>query len=85
MNVSSQAGLMGNGDLPAYVATKHGVVGLSKSVSRYVSLSLLFLHLLNYCKGWVEICREGYQGQRALSGVSWSPKATIAIVCLTRD
>ncbi|OCK78502.1 oxidoreductase [Lepidopterella palustris CBS 459.81] len=31
VNVSSQAGLMGNGDLPCYVATKHGVVGLSKS------------------------------------------------------
>jgi len=22
---------MGNGDIPAYVATKHGVIGLSKS------------------------------------------------------
>lgn len=33
VNVASQAGLMGNGDLPAYVASKHGVVGLSKSVS----------------------------------------------------
>ncbi|EXJ90143.1 hypothetical protein A1O3_03212 [Capronia epimyces CBS 606.96] len=31
VNVSSQAGLMGNGNLPAYVASKHGVVGLSKS------------------------------------------------------
>jgi len=31
VNVSSQAGLMGNGDIPAYVATKHGVIGLSKS------------------------------------------------------
>ncbi|KAJ5924919.1 hypothetical protein N7454_007558 [Penicillium verhagenii] len=30
-NVSSEAGMMGNGDLPAYVATKHGVVGLSRS------------------------------------------------------
>jgi NAD(P)-dependent dehydrogenase (short-subunit alcohol dehydrogenase family) len=33
VNVSSQAGLMGNPNLPAYVASKHGVIGLSKSVS----------------------------------------------------
>jgi NAD(P)-dependent dehydrogenase (short-subunit alcohol dehydrogenase family) len=32
VNVASQAGLMGNGVIPAYVATKHGVIGLSKSV-----------------------------------------------------
>ncbi|OGE54984.1 hypothetical protein PENARI_c005G02996 [Penicillium arizonense] len=30
-NISSEAGMMGNGDLPAYVAAKHGVVGLSRS------------------------------------------------------
>ncbi|OQU93645.1 hypothetical protein CLAIMM_00127 [Cladophialophora immunda] len=28
--VASQAGLIGNGDLPAYVVSKHGVVGLAK-------------------------------------------------------
>ncbi|KAK5028213.1 hypothetical protein LTR13_009201 [Exophiala sideris] len=31
VNVASQAGLMGNPNLPAYVASKHGVIGLSKS------------------------------------------------------
>ncbi|KAG9820446.1 hypothetical protein KCU68_g17370, partial [Aureobasidium melanogenum] len=31
INVASQAGLMGNPNLPAYVASKHGVIGLSKS------------------------------------------------------
>ncbi|KAF2494388.1 NAD(P)-binding protein [Lophium mytilinum] len=31
VNVASQAGLKGNGDLPCYSASKHGVVGLSKS------------------------------------------------------
>lgn len=28
---------MGNGDIPAYVATKHGVVGLSKSVCAHIA------------------------------------------------
>lgn len=42
VNVASQAGLMGNGNLPAYVASKHGVVGLSKSVR--TTSSLCFIH-----------------------------------------
>jgi NAD(P)-dependent dehydrogenase (short-subunit alcohol dehydrogenase family) len=33
LNVSSLAGLIGNQDLPACVASKHSVIGLSKSVS----------------------------------------------------
>ena len=37
VNVSSLAGLMGNGDIPSYVATKHAVVGLSKSVRSQIS------------------------------------------------
>jgi NAD(P)-dependent dehydrogenase (short-subunit alcohol dehydrogenase family) len=44
VNVASQAGLMGNGVIPAYVATKHGVIGLSKSVicvSAFSQMNLL--------------------------------------------
>jgi NAD(P)-dependent dehydrogenase (short-subunit alcohol dehydrogenase family) len=33
VNVSSAAGLMGFAHLPAYVASKHGVIGLTKSVA----------------------------------------------------
>jgi len=33
VNVASAAGLMGFANLPAYVASKHGVVGLTKSVA----------------------------------------------------
>jgi NAD(P)-dependent dehydrogenase (short-subunit alcohol dehydrogenase family) len=33
VNVASAAGLMGFAHLPAYVASKHGVIGLTKSVA----------------------------------------------------
>ncbi len=33
VNVASAAGLMGFANLPGYVASKHGVVGLTKSVA----------------------------------------------------
>lgn len=34
-NVSSMAGLIGKGEIPAYTATKHGVIGLSKADGLY--------------------------------------------------
>lgn len=37
MNISSMAGLVGTPEIPAYVASKHGVIGLSKAVSRRAS------------------------------------------------
>jgi NAD(P)-dependent dehydrogenase (short-subunit alcohol dehydrogenase family) len=33
VNTSSAAGMMGFANLPAYVASKHGVIGLTKSVA----------------------------------------------------
>lgn len=35
VNVSSMAGLTGNGAIPAYTASKHGVIGLSKAVRTF--------------------------------------------------
>lgn len=49
MNVASQAGLTGNADLPAYVASKHGVVGLSKCVRTPSTFNLLSV-LMTHCR-----------------------------------
>jgi NAD(P)-dependent dehydrogenase (short-subunit alcohol dehydrogenase family) len=73
-NVSSEAGMMGNGDLPAYVATKHGVVGLSRSVTYQLVIHghwrIAMLILFN--KGWCEICESRNSGECSMSRVSFS-------------
>ncbi|KAJ0416439.1 oxidoreductase [Aspergillus carlsbadensis] len=57
-NVSSQAGLMGNGNLPSYVATKHGVVGLSRSDgAKYASQGIRVNAL---CPGSIETPMLGH-------------------------
>jgi len=52
VNVSSQAGLMGNPNLPAYVASKHGVIGLSKSDGQKFAKQLIRVNAL--CPGTIE-------------------------------
>jgi len=52
VNISSQAGLMGNPNLPAYVASKHGVIGLSKSDGQKFANQLIRVNAL--CPGTIE-------------------------------
>lgn len=38
MNVSSMTGITGNKAVPAYTASKHGVVGLSRAVRSFIKI-----------------------------------------------
>jgi NAD(P)-dependent dehydrogenase (short-subunit alcohol dehydrogenase family) len=65
VNVSSLAGLMGNGDIPSYVATKHAVVGLSTFRSAFACKMIS-----NRCPGRIEIRCSGNPRQRTVPRVS---------------
>jgi NAD(P)-dependent dehydrogenase (short-subunit alcohol dehydrogenase family) len=61
VNVASAAGLMGFANLPAYVASKHGVVGLTKSVALEVARKGVRVNVV--CPGNVRTpMLEGFTG-----------------------
>src|SRR3546814_14839404 len=51
INMASVSGLVGVADKPAYVATKHGLVGLTKSVALEFAATPLTCNAV--CPGWV--------------------------------
>lgn len=69
VNIASAAGLMGFANLPAYVASKHGVVGLTKSVA--LELARAGVRVNAVCPGNVRtpMLERFAGGEEALEGM----------------
>ena len=95
VNTSSAAGLMGFANLPAYVASKHGVIGLTKSVAlEYAQKDIrvnavcpgsIRTQMLEGFTGGDEIALEGMGKMQPIGRLGTAEEVAAAVVWLCSD
>ncbi|KAJ8910677.1 hypothetical protein NQ315_002926 [Exocentrus adspersus] len=83
VNIASLAGLLGLADKPVYTATKHGVVGLGKSLGADKSKN--HVRIITVCPGWIATSMTEDVTDDDLKSVDPSHKGKalyVLIVCL---
>jgi 3-oxoacyl-[acyl-carrier protein] reductase len=65
VNVSSQAGKHGYGDVPSYCASKWGLLGYAESLRDHVRKTGANIRVFNFCPGLVEVERPPQEEPRS--------------------
>lgn len=85
LNVSSQAGKHGYADVPAYCASKFGLLGYAEALRDHVRKSGANIRVFNFCPGLVDVENTAPEAQPKVGFVHVSNMARTLIYALSLD